>query len=148
MTHVHSHSARVFTYTPAVDDTCWRVPAGMAVWPSGTLAPTDLPLWEVESAWDGKPVALVGASMGDTGHGARPVLLAARLCLFAWTRHLREPVVQTSGGHPEAHGYHTGRTTSGRESLRPRAAHVLWRRGRVRLILLRAFVRVVVPTTL
>src|SRR5207245_7019180 len=31
---------------------------------------------------------------------ARPVLLAARLCLFAWTRHLRKPVVQTSGGHP------------------------------------------------
>src|SRR2546425_1929562 len=39
-------------------------------------------------------------------------------------------------------------TTSGRESLRPKAAHVLWRRGRVRLILLRAFVRVVVPTPL
>jgi len=59
-----------------------------------------LGLAETWVAWDGKPVALVGASMGDTGHGARPVLLAARLCLFAWTRHLREPVVQTSGGRP------------------------------------------------
>jgi len=49
------------------------------------LAPTDLPLWKVDSAWDGKPVALVGASMGDTGHGApsTPCGTFVSLCLDA-----------------------------------------------------------------
>jgi len=85
LTHVHSHSARVFTYTPAVDDARWRVPAGRAGGPSGTLAPTDLPLWEVDSAWDDKPVALVGASVGDTEHGARPYSLR-HVCVFVLGR--------------------------------------------------------------